>query len=198
MRQEKRIKMNENVRHRENMIALGKHGRYFKLILGEHTPFNTLDSLDTPSGIITDPRTIHETLTTHMNNHHSTPLRHQNGIHQRGWNWQTGGTKQDFLNSIQHHNIPTHLTDIIWTAMTDIPKSTIVRSELSSIFESPPSFEDFCNAIKEKPHKKAGDLTGTTSYLHGALRKYQNGGNGKLSASNQRTLTASPLTHFDH
>jgi hypothetical protein len=106
MRQAERIKINDNIRHRENMIALGKHSRYFKLILGEHTPFHTLDSLDTPTGIITDPKNIHETLTSHMSNHHSTPLRHQNGIHQTNWNWQTGGTKQEFLNSISHHNIP--------------------------------------------------------------------------------------------
>jgi len=84
MRQAERIKINDKIRHRENLIALGKYGLYFKLILGEHTPFNSLDSLDTPSGTITDPRTIHETLTTHMSNHHSTSLRHQKGIHQLG------------------------------------------------------------------------------------------------------------------
>jgi hypothetical protein len=46
--------------------------------------------------------------------------------------------------------------------MTDVPKSPNVHSDLSSIFKTPPSFEDFCNAIKAKPHKKAGGLTGTT------------------------------------
>jgi len=46
--------------------------------------------------------------------------------------------------------------------MTYISKSTTVSTELSTIFESPPSFEDFCNAIKAKPHNKAEGLTGTT------------------------------------
>jgi hypothetical protein len=174
MRQAERAKINAKVQHRENMVAQGRHSAYIKALLGEQTPHNTLDSLQTHAGTITNPKDIHTTLTEHFSNHYSTPPLHQHGIHTPGWNWQTGGNKDQFLSLIKHHKIPAHLQEIIWSAMQTPPESTAVHTELSDIFTSPPSFDDFCTSIQRKPNKKAGGLTKTTySMLKGWSLEYK-------------------------
>ena len=161
LRHAERLTINEKVRHRENMIALGKHGQYLRLVLGETSPRYTLDSLTMEDGSIsTDPDTILETITAHFQNHYATPERHKGGIHDPTWNWKTGGSKAEFHELIKHHKIPLHLTNIIWNAMKKVPKATTIKAELTESFKQPPTFEDFCKSIPNKPSKSAGGLSG--------------------------------------
>ena len=165
-RQLLREQINKAVRLRESMVKEGKLKRYNKAVLREVESHNSLSFITLPSGEIVDnPKDIHMEITDHYNKAFSTPERHMGGIHAEGWDWATGGTKEDFISRISRHRIPKKYTDIIWEAMTSVPKAPDVQLELSEVFETPPSYHDFCNAISARPGKSAGGLTGLT-YQH--------------------------------
>jgi hypothetical protein len=162
-RQILRSHISEAVRFRENMIQRGKQGQYIKSILRENTDRSVFEQLVDPEGnLITDPKEIQSKFTSYFKEAYATPDRHKNGIHQPDWEWQTGGTKEDFLGRVSHHGIPTHILEIIWKAMTTVPKAAAVQQDLSGIFEVPPTFEDFCKAISSRSGKSAGGISDLT------------------------------------
>jgi len=59
--------INAAVRHRENLVILGKHGAYIRNVLRETVSYSTLTSLRNQDGSpISDPYKIHKALTTHF------------------------------------------------------------------------------------------------------------------------------------
>ena len=165
-RQILRENINAAVQLRENMIKEGKIRKYNKAVLRETDFHNPLSSVTLSNGeILEDPLAIHQAHTDHYRKAFSTPSTHKDGIHQADWDWKTGGTKEDFLARIDHHNIPSKYQDIIWNAMTSVPKASEVRVELEGVFDLPPSFHEFCNALSSKSGKTAGGITGLT-YKH--------------------------------
>jgi ribonuclease HI len=165
-RQILRENINAAVKLRENMIKEGKIRKYNKAVLRETEHYNPLSSVTLPTGeILEDPLAIHQAHTDHYRKAFSTPNIHKDGIHHTDWDWKTGGTKEDFLARIDHHKIPSKYQDIIWNAMTSVPKASEVRAELNGVFDLPPSFHEFCNALSSKSGKTAGGITGLT-YTH--------------------------------
>ena len=87
---------------------------------------------------------------------HEGSTLHQSGLHLPGWDWTSGGTKEDFSERIKHHNIPTHLSDIIWEHMRPVSQAETIHNKLTSLYDTPPSFVDFKRIISTKPSKSAG------------------------------------------
>ena len=56
---------------------------------------------------------IHLAHTEHYSNAFAMPLQYRGGIHAEGWNWEAGGTKEEFLVAILHHNKPAKYQNII-------------------------------------------------------------------------------------
>lgn len=125
-----------------------------------------------------------------------------------GWNWEAGGTKEDFLAAIHHHSIPSKYECIVWNSMQSLSQSVALRGQLDDLFDTPPSFHEHYCAISSKPGKIIGGITGLTydqmkawsiksreksmtiRSLLGPLRMPLTGGNGAgffLSPSPQRT-----------
>ena len=48
--------------------------------------------------------------------------------------------------------IPEHLSNLIWEAITDVPRIEAGRSRLTEVFTQPPTYDDYLTAIKS--HKK--------------------------------------------
>jgi hypothetical protein len=119
-----------------------------------------------PNGdILVEPEEIHNALTAHSASAYSTPDCHKDGIHHEQWDWRNGGTKEDFIERIKHHNIPEKYINIIWDAMKPVEKSEVVKEDLTEMFLTPPSFHEFCNTISAKNGKSAGGISGLT-YQH--------------------------------
>ena len=69
---------------------------------------NLLSSVPLLSGeILEDPAGIHAAHTEHCEKAFSTPPQHNNGIHMDGWNWETRGTKEEFLVAMDYQKIPS-------------------------------------------------------------------------------------------
>jgi len=86
------------------------------------------------STILTDPFEINTALTSHFSDSYATLTQHLKVIRHFSWDWRTGGTIEDFRDRISHHNIPSHLSDIIWNAISSPPAASRVPSGLTTIF----------------------------------------------------------------
>ena len=140
--------------------------RYNQAVLREQACPNPLTSLTLTTGeILEDSLAIHLAHTAHYEKAFSTPVAHEDGIHAKGWDWETGGTKEDFLKRIKHHGIPSKYQDVIWEAMQPLTSSNVIKEELGTMFAKPPTFREFCNAISAKPGKTSGGVSGLT-YEH--------------------------------
>jgi ribonuclease HI len=168
-RQKLRESINKAVQLREKMVKDGKLKRYNQAVLREQVTPNPLTSVTLSTGeILQKPLEVHLAHTEHYEKAFATPPQHAKGIHEtgeNGWNWETGGTKDDFLKRIHHHGIPVKYQDILWNAMQAHPSSGDVKEELVDTFDTPPSFHEFCNAISAKPGKTSGGISGLT-YEH--------------------------------
>jgi len=101
--------ISEAVRVREDMIKREKHGQYIKAVVREEVSPFIFDSLFNESGdLITGLEIVQQKFTTYYTKAYEMPERHKGGIHLPDWQWKTGGTKQDFLKRVHHHNIPSH------------------------------------------------------------------------------------------
>ena len=117
-RQLLRENINEAVKLREKMVQDGKLKKYHQAVLREQLTPNPLTSITLPTGqLLENPLEIHLALTDHYEKVFATPSQHEHGIHSEDWNWETGGTKADFIERIKHHLIPSEYQDILWTAM---------------------------------------------------------------------------------
>ena len=126
----------------------------------------TLALLSLSSGeVMKELLAIHQAHTDHYRKVFVVPSIHKDVIHPKDWNWETGGTKEDFLSIIHHHGIPPECQEIFWNAMPSVPKAPEVRAELDEVFVLPPTFHQFCNALFPKSGKTAGEIAGLT-YQH--------------------------------
>ena len=66
---------------------------------------------------------------------------------------------------IAHLLIPTHLSNIIWESLTNVPNIQAGREQLHQVFTQPPTYEDYLTAIKSHKKNTAPGLTGF-SYRH--------------------------------
>jgi len=73
-----------------------------------------------------------------------------------------GDKKEDFLKRVNHHNIPSHLIDIVWDSMITMPKASLVRTELQEIFSYLPTFSALTTSIASRPGKTIGGMSGLT------------------------------------
>ena len=85
--------------------------------------------VDESGNRVESPLGVHQTFTNYFTRAFSTPDRHQEGIHDEFWPWQTGGDKEDFLRRVQHHAIPVHLLDT--DAIKQSPEAPLVNTELA-------------------------------------------------------------------
>ena len=162
-RQVMRANINAAVKHRENLVLLGKHGAYIRNVLREQVSYSTLNSLRHPDGRpISDPYEIHRALTDHFDSAYSIPPSHSGGIHAPDWDWRTGGSREDFNSRISHLGIPMHLCDVIWNAMSSSITAPSVYTDLTASFQAPPTFDEFCLSISSRSSRTAGGLTGLT------------------------------------
>jgi len=94
----------------KKMVLEGMLHQYNKSVLKELPIFNSLSSITLATGgILENPLYIHLAHIEHYRNAFAIPLQHRGGIHAEGpegWNWESGGTKEEFLVAIHHHHIP--------------------------------------------------------------------------------------------
>jgi len=112
--------------HREKTIQRGKQGQYIKSILLENTDRSVFEQLVDPRKFITDSKEIQSIFTSYFTVAYATPEKHKNRIHHQDWPWQTWGTKEDFFSGVYHHGIPPHILEVLWNAMTNVPKTAAV------------------------------------------------------------------------
>ena len=92
---------------------------------------------------------IFKELTEHYKAQYSTPMRHQGSIHTDP-EWLSIYTdKQKFIQATNHHNIPDSLREIIWEAMHP-PNVADVKKELETLLKTPPSWEQYMEAVNSK------------------------------------------------
>ena len=61
--------------------------------------------------------------------------------------------------------IPAHLSNLIWEAITDVPKIAAERAQLHEVYTQPPTYDDYLTAIKSHKKDTAPGMSGL-SYRH--------------------------------
>jgi len=91
--------------------------------------------------MLENPLDIHLSHTEHYRSALAISLQHRGGIHAEGpegWNWESGGTKEEFLVARHHHHIPAKYQNVIWEATQPPLQADEVRDELVVSFDVPP------------------------------------------------------------
>ena len=161
-RTEFRLKLCAAIKQREEARSKGRTRSFLRSVLGESNTGVCLDHLYVDEDtLLNNGPEIFKELTEYYEEHYSTPLRHQGPIHTDP-EWMSIYTdKQKFIQATNHHNIPDSLREIIWEAMHP-PNVADAKKELETLLETPPSWEQYMEAVKLKRRDTAGGLTGAT------------------------------------
>ncbi|OXE37212.1 MAG: hypothetical protein CGW95_02890, partial [Phenylobacterium zucineum] len=124
----------------------------------------TLESLHIPDqGILTDHRAIHNTVTDHFRDWYTPALEDTT-------NWpQLLADPQQFHRHTADKGIPAHLSNILWSALTEVPRVEGARQELATALAEPPSLDEFQSAIQEH---KASTSPGATGMTYNMVRAW--------------------------
>ena len=71
-------------------------------------------------------------------------------------------SKDNFYTHTRAKSIPDHLADILWQAITEVPKATIVHQELEQVLSQPPTLEEFTATIRSIGKSTTPGATGLT------------------------------------
>ena len=113
-----------------------QYGRLIKLLTGDFPP--PLDPCDLPG-----PNGEHLTDPIECLQEHHGPLHEQDAV------WTTALLSRDtFRAKIAHLLLPTHLTNLIWESLTNVPNIHAGRDQLHTVFTQPPTYDDYLTAIK--------------------------------------------------
>ena len=94
---------------------------------------------------------------------------HHGSLHDNDADWDTALLSRETLHAkIAHLLIPTHLSNIIWETLTNVPNIQAEREQLHTVFTQPPTYEDYLLSIKS--HKKITPLASQAS--HTAISKH--------------------------
>ena len=150
------------IKQREEARSKGRTRSFLRSVLGESNTGVCLDHLYVDEDtLLNNGPEIFKELTEHYEEHYSTPMRHQGPIHTDS-EWMSIYTdKQKFIQTTNHHNIPDSLREIIWEAMHP-PNVAGAKKELETLLDTPPSWEQYVEAVKLKRRDTAGGLTGAT------------------------------------
>jgi hypothetical protein len=144
-----------------------QYGRLIKLLTGDFPP--PLDPCDLPGPNgehLTDPIECLQAASAKFKRHFSRPPEHHGPLHEQDADWTTALLSRDtFRAKIAHLQIPTHLTNLIWESLTNVPNIQAGREQLHTVFTQPPTYEDNLNAIKSHTKNTAPGITGF-SYRH--------------------------------
>ena len=142
LRHNLRLTINAHVAHLEQMRLQGKIGRVIRSTLQEDVDLFTLESLRIPEqGTLTDHREIHHRVTEHFRLWYQQPTAASPP-------WTSLRTDQPtFLRYAASKNIPHHLADLLWRAITDVPRASLVHQDLSAELASPPPLAELQRAI---------------------------------------------------
>ena len=119
--------------------------------------------------LITDPLETHSILTEVFREWYQDgrgrPIR---GIETRDWA-SILGSRDSFFAAYAATNIPLHLLEIVWGAITDIPNRPEVSARLEVEFKTPPSYERFIAAVESL---KKGTAPGPSEISYVAIQAY--------------------------
>ena len=102
---------------------------------------------------LTDPIECLQAASAKFKRHFRRPPEHHGPLHDNDADWTTALLSRDtFRAKIAHLQIPTHLTNLIWESLTNVPNIQAGREQLHTVFTQPPTYEDYLHAIKS--HKK--------------------------------------------
>ena len=143
------------------------YGKLIKLLTGDFPPPLDPHDLPGPNGEhLTDPIECLQAASAKFKRHFSRPPEHHGSLHDNDADWDTALLSRDtFHAKIAHLLIPTHLSNIIWESLTNVPNIQAGREQLHTVFKQPPTYEDYLLAIKSHKKNTAPGLTGF-SYRH--------------------------------
>ena len=156
LRHNLRLTINAHVAHLEQMRLQGKIGRVIRSTLQEDVDLFTLESLRTPDGTLTDHREIHHRVTEHFRLWYQHPPTASPP-------WTTLCTDQHaFLGYADTKHIPHPLADLLWRALTDVPRTSLVLQDLTTELASPPTLAEFQRALHGHQGSTTPGATGLT------------------------------------
>ena len=156
LRHNLRLTINAHVAHLEQMRLQGKIGKVIRSTLQEDVDLFTLESLRTPDGTLTDHREIHHRVTEHFRLWYQHPPTASPP-------WTTLCTDQHtFLGYAYTKHIPHPLADLLWRALTDVPRTSLVLQDLTTELASPPTLAEFQRVLHGHQGSTTPGATGLT------------------------------------
>ena len=128
LRHNLRLTINAHVAHLEQMRLQGKIGRVIRSTLQEDVDLFTLESLRIPESTLTDHRETHHGVTEHFRLWYQHPTAASPPCTDQ----------PTFLRYAYIKNIPHPLADLLWRAITDVPRASLVLQDLTTELASPP------------------------------------------------------------
>ena len=166
--------MNEKVAYREHMRQLGKMKIVLKSVLGvlgarKHQPTLNLDVVRNEAGTMAvTPVEVHAMVTEHFRQWYADQANAVPMHTEEDWKTSLSSLEK-FQTDVAHTGVPTWASEVIYDAITNMPDRAETEAELAVLFASPPSYEEFCKAIK---HGKNGSAPGMSGLSYNMIKAW--------------------------
>ena len=157
--------MNDKVAYREHMRQLGKIKIVLKLVLevlgaSKHQPTLNLDVVRNDMGTMAvTPVEVHAMVTEHFRQWYADQANAVPMHTEEDWKTSLSSLEK-FQTDVAHAGEPTWASEVIYDAITNMPDRAETEAELTVLFASPPSYEDFCKAITHGKNESAPGMSG--------------------------------------